>query len=122
MNKREMKKFEKLLQDERDRLNVGIRRFEQDTLYQPVSDNTADFASYAEVGTDNFDRETALNIASGEASRLQEVADALARIETGSYGTCEGCEAEIPRKRLEVFPAARYCIECQSRLEKEGAL
>jgi len=122
MNKREMKKFEKLLQDERDRLSVGIRRFEQDTLYQPVSDNTADFTSYAEVGTDNFDRETALNIASGEASRLQEVADALARIETGSYGTCEGCETEIPRKRLEVFPAARYCIECQSKLEKEGAL
>ena len=122
MNKRDMKKFEKLLFAERDKLSVGIRKFEEDTLYQPASDNTADFSSYAEVGTDNFDRETALNIASGEAERLQEVAEALERIKGGNYGTCEGCEADIPRKRLEVFPAARYCIECQSKLEKNGVL
>jgi DnaK suppressor protein len=122
MNKRDMKKFEKLLFAERDRLSVGIRKFEEDTLYQPASDNTADFTSYAEVGTDNFDRETALNIASGESERLQEVAEALGRIKDGTYGNCEECEAEIPRKRLEAFPAARHCVECKSKLEKNGVL
>ena len=122
MNKRDMKKFEKLLFAERDKLSVGIRKFEEDTLYQPASDNTADFSSYAEVGTDNFERQTALNIASGESALLQDVNDALQRIKDGNYGKCEGCEVDIPRKRLEAFPSARYCVECKSKLERDGTI
>jgi len=122
MNKREMKKFQKLLLAEQNRLSAGIKKLEEETLYQPATDGMADVTSYAEVGTDNFERETALNIASGESRWLDEVTDALERIEKGKYGTCEGCKVDIPKKRLEVFPAARYCITCQAKLEKEGAL
>ena len=122
MNKREAKKFEKLLVAERERLSRGIQRLEEDALYQPVNENSTDLTSLAEVGTDNFERETALNIASGEAAWLREVTDALRRIKDGKYGVCEGCGAEIPKKRLEVFPSARYCIECKSKLEREGTL
>mgnify|MGYP001065647350 CR=1 FL=1 len=123
MNKRDLKKFEKLLLEERRRLTDGIRTLEQETLYQPVTDNnTADLTSYAEVGTDNFERETALTLAKGESEWLEEVDDALERIRRGVYGNCEGCKKPIMRKRLEAFPAARYCIECQSKLERDGYL
>lgn len=123
MNKRDQKKFEKLLNAERERLTEGIRKLEKDTLYQPASDNNAsDLQSYAEVGTDNFERETALRVASGESEWLQEVTDALERIKEGTFGQCEGCAEAIPKKRLEVFPAARYCIECKSKLERDGYL
>jgi len=122
MNKRDAKKYEKLLLAERDRLVSGLQRLEEETLYQPASDQTADVSSYAEVGTDNFERETALSIASGETVLLQDVADALRRIKDGKYGDCEGCGEEILRKRLEVFPSARYCIECQSKIERYGSL
>ncbi|HRI89498.1 MAG TPA: TraR/DksA family transcriptional regulator [Candidatus Hydrogenedentes bacterium] len=122
MNKKDAKKYEKLLLEERDRLSAGIKRLEEDTLYQPSTDQTADIASYAEVGTDNFERETALSIASSEVVRLRDVADALERVKSGNYGDCEGCQKPINPKRLEVFPSARYCIECQSKLEKTGSL
>jgi RNA polymerase-binding protein DksA len=122
MKKREMKKFETLLLAERQRLSVGIQKLEEDTLHQPAGDHVADVSSYAEVGTDNNERETALSIASGESEMLRNVSDALVRIQDGSYGKCEGCNEEIPKKRLEVFPAAKYCIECQSKLEKDGTL
>ena len=122
MNKKDSKKFEKLLVSELDRLSNGLRQLEEDTLYEAQSGNTGDLTSYAEVGTENFERETALNIASGETQRLREVSEALQRIQGGSYGICEGCEKEIPRKRLEVFPAARYCVECQGKLERNGSL
>ncbi len=122
MNKRDANKFRKLLLKEGGKLSDGLKKLEADTLYQPASDNVADLSSCAEVGTDSFERETALNIACGENERLRDVADALQRIDSGSYGDCEGCECDIPRKRLEVFPAARYCIECQSKLERDGAL
>jgi DnaK suppressor protein len=122
MNKRDMKKFQKLLLEERERLARGVRQLEEDTLYQPATDNVSDISSYAEVGTDSFERETALSIAGVTSKQLGEVANALRRIDDGSYGKCQGCEVEIARKRLEVFPAARYCIECQARFERDGAV
>jgi DnaK suppressor protein len=122
MNKKEAKKFEKLLLSDIDRLSNGIRKIEESALHESVRETTGDLYSYAETGTDNFERETALNIATGESERLRDVTDALKRIDTGTYGVCEGCEEAIPKKRLEAFPSARYCIKCQSKLEKEGAL
>lgn len=122
MNKRELKKFEKLLIAERTHLSQGIRKIEKDTLEGSVRESVGDLTSFAEAGTDNNERDTALRVASGESDWLLEIADALQRIEIKSYGVCEGCEIVIPVKRLEVFPSARYCIECQAKLEKDGSL
>lgn len=122
MNKRELKKFQKLLEAEATHLSQGIRRIEEATLEGSERDKGGDLTSFAEAGTDTNERDTALRVAAGESSWLREVNEALRRIEEGTYGTCEGCEKEIPRKRLEVFPSARYCIECKSKLEKEGTL
>jgi DnaK suppressor protein len=122
MNKKEGKKFEKLLMTELGRLSEGIRKIEESALHESVREATGDLYSYAETGTDNFERETALNIATGESERLRDVTDALRRIKEGTYGICEGCEEPISKKRLEVFPSARYCIKCRAKLEKEGTL
>lgn len=43
--------------------------------------------------------------------RYQDVLAALARIEDGTYGTCEVCGKEIEADRLEADPAARTCKE-----------
>ncbi len=122
MNKREAKKFEKLLLAEQEQLRKGIQRIEESTLEDSGQDNATDFTAFAEVGTDNYERETALNIASGETDRLRDIEDALTRIKEGTYGVCEGCGKDIPKKRLEVYPSARYCVECQSKLERDGTL
>lgn len=119
MNKRDAKKFEKLLMEERNRLVGSIRNIEEDSRHAAGRDSSGDLSSYAESGTDNFDLETSLNIASGESEWLNEVSDALIRLEKGTYGICEGCEKPIPKKRLEVFPSARYCVGCKEELEKE---
>ena len=119
MNKKEMKKFEKALLEERDRLAGSIRSIEEASRHEAGRDNSGDLASYAEAGTDSFELETALHIASGESSRLADIEEALVRIEAGEFGVCEMCEKEIPIKRLEVFPAARCCVQCQEQIEKQ---
>ena len=43
--------------------------------------------------------------------RLQEVNDALARMENGTYGICETCKKEIDIERLKANPAAKMDIE-----------
>ena len=119
MNKKEMKKFEKSLLDERDRLAGSIRSIEDASRHEAGRDNSGDLAAYAEAGTDSFELETALHIASDESNRLADIEEALARIQEGNFGLCEMCEKEIPVKRLEVFPAARCCVQCQEQIEKQ---
>jgi len=40
----------------------------------------------------------------------------LDRINAGDYGVCLGCEEQIPAKRLQALPWARYCVNCQQTL------
>ncbi|MCH8203585.1 MAG: TraR/DksA family transcriptional regulator [Candidatus Hydrogenedentes bacterium] len=122
MKKREMQKFKKLLLAEGEHLTKGIRTIGEDTLQAAGQEAGTDMSSFAEAGTDNNDRETALRLAGGESQMLREVSEALLRIEEGTYGKCVDCDEEIPVKRLEVFPAAKRCVECKSRFEKEGGL
>ncbi len=49
-----------------------------------------------------------------QAAQLEKIDHALARIEAGTYGTCEGCGVAIPAARLEVMPSATLCVECQA--------
>jgi RNA polymerase-binding transcription factor DksA len=41
-----------------------------------------------------------------------ELLAALARMDAGSYGRCEGCGAVIPYERLEALPETRFCVSC----------
>jgi len=50
---------------------------------------------------------------------LDEIDAAQARLEAGVFGTCEGCHATIPLKRLRAMPAARHCAACQDRIDTE---
>jgi RNA polymerase-binding transcription factor len=68
----------------------------------------------------NTDRDMAVQTLNQQARSIQEIRDALARIEDGSYGQCERCEEPIPPRRLEALPWARMCVQCQSAVESEG--
>jgi len=46
------------------------------------------------------------------AQELAETEAALARIDHGSYGRCDGCGGAIGRQRLLALPEARLCIPC----------
>lgn len=122
MKKREMQKFKKLLLAESEHLTKGIRTIGEDSLQAAERDVATDMTSFAEAGTNTNDRETALKLAGGESKMLREVGEALMRIEDGDYGKCVDCEKDIPEKRLEVFPAAKRCVECKARFEKEEEL
>ena len=43
---------------------------------------------------------------------LKKIKNALKRIKTGDYGTCQKCLKDIPKNRLDVFPAAETCVSC----------
>lgn len=82
--------------------------------------NRADLAKdSADAGNNACDRDLILSLVSEGTNTLLEIDQALARIETGTYGICEMSGRAIPRARLEAIPFARFTVECQSQLEKE---
>ncbi|MFN2607724.1 MAG: TraR/DksA family transcriptional regulator [Acidimicrobiales bacterium] len=70
------------------------------------------FADSSQVTAERGEAEV---LATSLQESLAEVQDALAKLEAGTYGTCEGCGGEIAPARLEAKPAARLCITCASR-------
>lgn len=76
----------------------------------------------ADSGTDNFDRDFALSLLSSDQDAVYEIEEALKRIERDTYGTCELTGKAIPKARLEAIPWARFTVQAQAQLEREGAL
>jgi DnaK suppressor protein len=48
-------------------------------------------------------------------SKLQDVNHALNKIKKGTYGLCDNCKKAIPVERLQIYPAARLCLDCQKK-------
>jgi DnaK suppressor protein len=74
----------------------------------------------ADAGSDAYDRDFALSLLSQEQDALYEIEEAIKRLDSGSYGMCEMSGKPIAHARLEALPFARYTVECQSQIEKQG--
>jgi RNA polymerase-binding transcription factor DksA len=74
----------------------------------------------ADAGTDEFDRDFALSMASSEQEALYEIDQALDRLQTGTFGICELTHRPIERERLEAVPWTRFSASAEKQLEREG--
>lgn len=52
-----------------------------------------------------------------EAEELRDIEQTLIRITRGAYGTCIDCGETISIDRLEAYPVAKRCINCQTKHE-----
>jgi DnaK suppressor protein len=50
--------------------------------------------------------------------RVRLIETALAAIDSGRYGLCRACGAQIGSARLEADPAVEHCIDCQTAAEQ----
>ena len=64
------------------------------------------------------DRSFELRLRGRERKLMDKIDEALARIESGTYGICQECGEKISIKRLEARPVAELCIECKTLQEK----
>ena len=94
-------------------------------LNKDLKSEKNDFDS--EIGDfyDNADTERGrqlFHLLSGrEQDKLNAIDDALQRIEDGTYGVCEECGKKIHKERLKIMPFAKFCVACQSEMEKHAA-
>ena len=122
MTKKDRERFRKILLELRKQMTGQIDTIKETELTTTVKDASGDHSSYsfhmADQGTDNMEREKNFFYAQRNNHTLQDIEDALDRIENETYGLCVQCEKPISRERLEIVPYALLCISCQSDQEK----
>jgi len=98
------------LEEERDRLRERLHELSPNADAELTFDDG--FADTSQVTAERGEIEA---LTSSLAESLHEVEDALAKVEAGTYGSCESCQQPIADARLEAKPAARLCITCASK-------
>ena len=71
----------------------------------------------ADMGTDNYEQEFTLGLVEKDRGLLREINSALAKIQNGTYGICEGTGKPIAKASLEAKPWAKYSVEYMQKLE-----
>lgn len=79
-----------------------------------ASQDMADEDGFGEGDTLNVERDRLLVVAGDAQARVAAIDAALARVDSGTYGTCEACGNAIPEARLEALPEATLCVACKT--------
>jgi DnaK suppressor protein len=104
--------FRNLLLEQRQQA-VADMRADHDTALEQ-SDGVADSGEVSQL---DVNRSTALDLGGRAQSLIEEIDEALGRIEDGTYGQCERCGKPIDEERLKAMPTARYDAQCQAAIE-----
>jgi len=107
-----MDEIQRTLLDRRLQLTADLER-----LTEPPSEGAA-VAFGKRVGdgtTEAVERLSTTATARSIAASIADIDRALAKIESGTYGTCDECGAEIGGARLEGRPESWLCLTCARR-------
>ena len=118
MTRKELNVFKKQLLNEKVLLLQGI------SAKMKGSPKTGDpeGGDVCDIASSDRERELTLRLSERGREKLREIEEALERIEDGSFGRCELCDAKIPKGRLKVMPFSTTCVACKSKQEKQRKL
>jgi DnaK suppressor protein len=103
---------------------------ERAQLLQRIAQQRGGLVSRADMAADHFDnsfqsraqirteRQTEFAMNEHETAELGDIEATLERMDAGTYGQCTDCGVTIPPARLNAYPTAKRCIDCQTVAEK----
>lgn len=112
MNQQKLEYFRKLLLEQRRRASEELQA-ERATALQG-DDGVEDAGDVSEL---DLNRSTAFDLASRDSQLIEEIDEALRRIDDGTYGQCARCGKPVDEERLKAMPTAKYDAECQAAIE-----
>lgn len=118
LNQKDLEFFRDLLLAKRRELLGDMNSMEREALRENSTDLSNLPVHMADQGTDAYEQEFTLHLVEKDRGLLRELNEALAKIQNGTYGICEGTGLPISKPRLEAQPWARYSIEHARVLEK----
>jgi RNA polymerase-binding transcription factor DksA len=117
----ELLSFRQILVSLRARLRGDLDQMTDEALQRHGAESSGNLSNLplhmADIGTENYDQEFTLGLIENEQATLEQVQEALGRLDAGSYGRCQECQGSIAKPRLQALPYTRHCIECARKLE-----
>lgn len=88
-----------------------------DGMLETIPEKASGTGDLSHVPTHNADRDSEgvdkeIALVESEQGMLEEVIEAVKRIDDGTFGACTRCGEEIAEDRLEAIPYTPYCINC----------
>jgi RNA polymerase-binding transcription factor len=114
MPKRELEKYRRLLQEKKNGLMSELAKM-KNAEEETTEESTQDIADKA---VSSYTREFLYSLNDSERSTIQQIEQALIRIDDGTYGFCLNCGNPLNEKRLTAIPWSRHCVDCQELAEK----
>jgi len=122
LTRRELEAFRQMLLEKRRALIGDMTGIQAETIGVGRTSKSGELSNMpthpADVGSDNYEHEFSLGLLQSERSLLNEIDEALQRIDAGSFGICLGTGQAIRKSRLTARPWAKYCIEYARMIEK----
>ena len=120
----ELRTYRDLLVGLRARLKGDLSQLTDEALGNGQGENSGNLSNVplhlADAATDAFDQEFDLSMIENEQETLNQIDEALGRVDAGTYGQCEGCGKPIAKPRLQALPYTSRCIECARAMEGRG--
>jgi len=114
VSKKEMEKYRRSLLAKKDEISQELVK-NKDAGQENSDESTQDIADKA---TSSYTKEFLFSLSDTERTLVQQIDQALARIDEGTYGTCTHCASPLMEKRLEAVPWTPYCLDCMELSEK----
>ena len=117
MDKQKLEYFRTLLLKQRRQASEDLRADKATAL--EGNDGVEDLGEMSEL---DLNRSTALDLATRQTKLIEEIDEALQRIEDGTYGQCVRCGKPLDEERLKAMPTAKYDAACQAAIDEAQGL
>jgi DnaK suppressor protein len=97
-------------------IRLGALAAEFESIVTASLDANGDDEHDPEGATIAFERERTAALLGQVEAQLGNVDRALARVATGTYGSCRSCRRPIATERLRALPVTELCIGCADDL------
>lgn len=111
----ELDTFRDLLTSERNKILAKARKAMEEGNIQIDKNEMMDEVDQASA---MVDQNLTFRLLDRDRKLLSEIEHAIAKIDTGDYGYCEGTGEPIPKRRLELRPWCRHSVKYKEKLER----
>lgn len=115
-------KYKNELIKQKQKITNLIEEMQDNTVFGNTTHHTSErytsgeLSSYdnhpADMGTEVFMQDMQNSLTIHEKGQLDNIENALSKIENGTYGICDNCKSKIDEDRLDIIPETNICSTC----------
>jgi DnaK suppressor protein len=122
LSKKQLDYFRAKLLAEKNRVLEEMNELQQGNLKQSITEASGENSRYSyhlgDVASLSYGREFSMGLAERQQKYLEQIDEALQRIDDGKYGICLVTGEPIAIERLEEVPVAKYSVKGKEMLER----